>query len=129
MIEQSSGSGSGVPRIVQQTIAKQINVLGHHPIGQGRFGQVWLAMFRQTDEVAVKVFWTKDEASWQRESEIYHTPLLRHENVLGFIASDIRGTGSNTQMLLITAFHQNGSLYNFLQHQENGLDEKTMVRL
>ena len=42
--------------------------------------------------MAVKVFFTTDEASWFRETEIYQTHLMRHENILGFIAADIRGT-------------------------------------
>ena len=41
--------------------------------------------------MAVKVFYTNEEASWERETEIYQTTLLRHENILGFIAADIRG--------------------------------------
>ncbi|MCP6116948.1 protein kinase, partial [Klebsiella pneumoniae] len=34
---------------------------------------------------------------------------------LGFIAADIKGTGSWTQMLLITDYHENGSLHDYLQ--------------
>lgn len=33
----------------------------------------------------------------------------------GFIAADIKGTGSWTQMLLITDYHENGSLHDYLQ--------------
>ncbi len=33
----------------------------------------------------------------------------------GFIAADIKGTGSWTQMLLITDYHELGSLHDFLQ--------------
>ena len=75
--------------IVQQTIAKQIEVF--HEIGRGRFGQVYFAKLRGIDKVAVKTFFTKDEASWKRESDIYQTVSLRHENILLFIASDIKG--------------------------------------
>ena len=88
----SSGSGSGVPRLVQQTIAKLISIVNTKPIGQGRFGQVYLGLYRNTDEVAVKVFFTCDEASWYREKEIYETSLVRHENILIYLASDIKGT-------------------------------------
>lgn len=35
------------------------------------------------EKVAVKVFFTTDEASWSRETEIYQTVLMRHENILG----------------------------------------------
>ncbi|CAK9817683.1 Bone morphogenetic protein receptor type-1B [Anthophora quadrimaculata] len=40
---------------------------------------------------------------------------MRHDNILGFIAADIKGTGSWTQMLLITDYHERGSLYDYLQ--------------
>ena len=66
----------------------QIHML--NPVGKGRYGEVWLAKWRG-ESVAVKVFFTTDEASWFRETEIYQTVLMRHENILGFIAADIRG--------------------------------------
>lgn len=83
-------------------------------IGKGRYGEVWLARWRG-EKVAVKVFFTTEEASWFRETEIYQTVLMRHDNILGFIAADIKGTGSWTQMLLITDYHENGSLHDYLQ--------------
>ncbi|XP_053610300.1 bone morphogenetic protein receptor type-1B isoform X1 [Plodia interpunctella] len=110
--EISSGSGSGLPLLVQRTVAKQIQMV--ESIGKGRYGEVWLAKWRG-EKVAVKVFFTTEEASWFRETEIYQTVLMRHENILGFIAADIKGTGSWTQMLLITDYHENGSLHDYLQ--------------
>ncbi|XP_062548218.1 bone morphogenetic protein receptor type-1B isoform X1 [Armigeres subalbatus] len=112
LVEQSSGSGSGLPLLVQRTIAKQIQMV--HSVGKGRYGEVWLAKWRD-ERVAVKIFHTTEEASWFRETEIYQTVLMRHENILGFIAADIKGTGSWTQMLLITDYHELGSLYDYLQ--------------
>jgi len=109
---QSSGSGSGLPLLVQRTIAKQLVM--SHSIGKGRYGEVWMAKWRE-EKVAVKVFFTTEEASWFRETDIYQTVLMRHSNILGFIAADIKGTGSWTQMLLITDYHELGSLHDFLQ--------------
>lgn len=112
LIDQSSGSGSGLPLLVQRTIAKQLALL--QCVGKGRYGEVWLARWRG-EKVAVKVFFTLEEASWFRETEIYQTVLMRHDNILGFIAADIKGTGSWTQMLLITDYHERGSLHDYLQ--------------
>lgn len=105
-----------------------------HSIGKGRYGEVWMAKWRE-ENVAVKVFFTTEEASWFRETDIYQTVLMRHPNILGieqlvinkkpllitlissgFIAADIKGTGSWTQMLLITDYHELGSLHDFLQN-------------
>uniref|UniRef100_A0A8C5WNB8 receptor protein serine/threonine kinase n=1 Tax=Laticauda laticaudata TaxID=8630 RepID=A0A8C5WNB8_LATLA len=76
---QSSGSGSGLPLLVQRTIAKQIQMVKQ--IGKGRYGEVWMGKWRG-EKVAVKVFFTTEEASWFRETEIYQTVLMRHENIL-----------------------------------------------
>lgn len=65
---------------VQRTIAKQIQMVKQ--IGKGRYGEVWMGRWRG-EKVAVKVFFTTDEASWSRETEIYQTVLMRHENILG----------------------------------------------
>lgn len=93
-------------------------------IGKGRYGEVWLAKWRG-ENVAVKVFFTTEEQSWFRETEIYQTVLMRHENILGFIAADIKGNGSWTQMLLITDYHEFGSLYDYLQN--NCLDVSKLL--
>ncbi|XP_040052056.1 bone morphogenetic protein receptor type-1B [Gasterosteus aculeatus] len=121
---QSSGSGSGLPLLVQRTIAKQIYMVKQ--IGKGRYGEVWMGRWRG-EKVAVKVFTTTEEASWFRETEIYQTVLMRHENILGFIAADIKGTGSWTQLYLITDYHENGSLYDYLK--STTLDNRAMLRL
>ncbi|XP_076289487.1 bone morphogenetic protein receptor type-1B-like [Lasioglossum baleicum] len=109
---ESSGSGSGLPVLVEQTIAKQLAF--SQCVGKGRYGEVWLAKWKG-ENVAVKVFFSLEEASWSRESEIYQTMLMRHDNILGFIADDITGPGSCTQMLLITDYHERGSLHDYLQ--------------
>uniref|UniRef100_A0A8C2CEK2 receptor protein serine/threonine kinase n=1 Tax=Cyprinus carpio TaxID=7962 RepID=A0A8C2CEK2_CYPCA len=121
---QSSGSGSGLPLLVQRTIAKQIQMVKQ--IGKGRYGEVWMGRWRG-ERVAVKVFFTTEEASWFRETEIYQTVLMRHENILGYIAADIKGTGSWTQLYLITDYHENGSLYDYLK--STTLDTKALLRL
>lgn len=59
-------------------------------IGKGRFGEVWRGRWRGGD-VAVKIFSSREERSWFREAEIYQTTMLRHENILGFIAADNKG--------------------------------------
>lgn len=40
----------------------------------------------------MKIFSSRDERSWFREAEVYQTVMLRHENILGFIAADNKGT-------------------------------------
>nr|XP_033793249.1 serine/threonine-protein kinase receptor R3-like isoform X3 [Geotrypetes seraphini] len=108
----TTGSGSGLPFLVQRTVARQITLV--ECVGKGRYGEVWRGIW-QGENVAVKIFSSRDEQSWFRETEIYNTVLLRHENILGFIASDMTSRNSSTQLWLITHYHENGSLYEYLQ--------------
>ena len=124
LIDQGSGSGSGLPLLVQRTIAKQLAL--SQCVGKGRYGEVWLARWRG-EKVAVKVFSTLEETSWFRETEIYQTVAMRHDNILGFIAADIKGTGNWTQMLLITDYHERGCLHDFLQ--TTVLDHTTLLAI
>ncbi|NXC87993.1 ACVR1 protein, partial [Cercotrichas coryphoeus] len=76
----TSGSGSGLPFLVQRTVARQITLV--ECVGKGRYGEVWRGQW-QGENVAVKIFSSRDEKSWFRETELYNTVLLRHENILG----------------------------------------------
>ncbi|XP_028566352.2 activin receptor type-1-like [Podarcis muralis] len=109
----TTGSGSGLPFLVQRTVARQISLV--ECVGKGRYGEVWRATWHG-ENVAVKIFSSRDEQSWFRETEIYNTVLLRHDNILGFIASDMTSRNSSTQLWLITHYHEHGSLYDYLQH-------------
>lgn len=108
----TSGSGTGLPYLVQRTMARQISLV--ECVGKGRYGEVWRGTW-MGESVAVKIFSSRDEQSWFRETEIYNTVQLRHENILGFIASDMTSKNSSTQLWLVTHFHELGSLYDFLQ--------------
>uniref|UniRef100_A0A8C2H2S3 Activin receptor type-1C n=1 Tax=Cyprinus carpio TaxID=7962 RepID=A0A8C2H2S3_CYPCA len=107
----TSGSGSGLPLLVQRTIARTIVL--QESIGKGRFGEVWRGKWSGED-VAVKIFSSRDERSWFREAEIYQTIMLRHENILGFIAADNKDNGSWTQLWLVSEYHEHGSLFDYL---------------
>ncbi|XP_054253096.1 serine/threonine-protein kinase receptor R3 isoform X1 [Indicator indicator] len=146
----TTGSGSGLPFLVQRTVARQITLV--ECVGKGRYGEVWRGVWHG-ESVAVKIFSSRDEQSWFRETEIYNTVLLRHDNILGelggqaglkgprssclhgsgssphpgFIASDMTSRNSSTQLWLITHYHENGSLYDYLQR--TALDVETCLVL
>ncbi|KAG5869009.1 hypothetical protein JTB14_019947 [Gonioctena quinquepunctata] len=120
----TSGSGSGLPLLIQRTLAKQVSLL--ECIGKGRYGEVWRGIWHG-ENIAVKIFFSRDEASWSRETEIYSTILLRHENILGYIGSDMTSRNSCTQLWLITHYHSLGSLYDYLNY--TSLSHQQLMRL
>ena len=90
-------------------------------LGKGRYGEVWRGVYHG-ENMAVKIFSSRDEQSWKRESQIYNTVLLRHDNILGFLASDLTSHNGCTQLWLITQHHPHGSLYDYLQRHTLSLE-------
>ncbi|XP_070694810.1 activin receptor type-2A isoform X2 [Pempheris klunzingeri] len=94
-------------------------ILGQRPLrllevkARGRFGCVWKAQLLG-QYVAVKIFPLQDKHSWQNEYEIY---ILsgRHENLLQFICAEKRGSSLDVELWLITAYHEKGSLTDYLK--------------
>ncbi|KAI6175919.1 Receptor protein serine/threonine kinase [Aphelenchoides bicaudatus] len=99
--------------LARRTIARQIEL--KNAVARGRFGEVWLGDWRG-EKVAVKIFASRDEKSWARETEIYSTNMLRHNNVLRWIASDNKDTGTITELWLITEYLPHGSLSEYLEN-------------
>ncbi|XP_072434424.1 TGF-beta receptor type-1-like [Chiloscyllium punctatum] len=111
IIDTSAGSGSGLPLLIQRTVARTIVL--HEIVDKGQFVEVWHGKWHG-DDVAVKIFSSCKEWSWFREVEIYQTGMLHHENILGFIAADTKDTGTWTQLWLVLEYHENGSLFDYL---------------
>lgn len=64
----------------------------------------------------MKIFPPQASESWLQEQDIYSLPpLSESENVLHFIGAEERGEGLNLQYYLITEYHANGSLYDYLK--------------
>lgn len=94
--------------------------LGLRPIqlvkieARGRFGAVWKASLHNED-VAVKIFPVQDRQSWMVEKEVFSLPQMSHENILHFIGAEKRGDNLQAEFWLITAYHELGSLYDYLK--------------
>ncbi|XP_051884182.1 TGF-beta receptor type-1 [Pristis pectinata] len=112
------------PLLFQRTISRAITLC--KTVGKGRFGEVWHGKLNEED-VAVKIFFTCDEKSWFREVEIYQTALLRHENILGFIAADNKDNGMWTELWIVLDYHKHGSLFDYLN--KSTVTAGSMVKL
>jgi serine/threonine protein kinase len=53
--------------------------------------------------------------------------MLRHENILGFIAADNKDGGTWTQLWLVTEYMDNGSLFDYLS--SNTVNVASMLRM
>jgi len=58
---------------------------------------------------------------------VHSTVLIRHENILGYIGSDMTSRNSCTQLWLVTHYHPLGSLYDHLNRTT--LDLSQMMKL
>lgn len=81
---------------------------------RGRFGAVWKAQLKN-EIVAVKVFPIQDKQSWQTEQEIFKLAHMDHEDILHFIGVEKRGDNLQAEFWLITAYHEKGSLCDYLK--------------
>lgn len=81
---------------------------------RGRFGAVWKANYK-SDVVAVKVFPIQDKQSWMSEQQIFKLPRMDHNNILHYIGAEKRGDNLQAEFWLITAYHELGSLCDFLK--------------
>ncbi|XP_029955072.1 activin receptor type-2B-like [Salarias fasciatus] len=81
---------------------------------RGRFACVWKAQMLN-EYVAVKIFPLQNKESWQNETDVFLTPGMRHENILRFVGAERRGTHLESELWLITEFHERGSLCDFLK--------------
>ncbi|KAI6659589.1 TGFBRIa [Oopsacas minuta] len=119
-----TGSGSGMAQLSQVTIAMQVEK--KKLIGSGRYGEVWQGVWRD-QLVAVKISYSQDAPSWEAETHIYMTNLIRHENILGFVAADKIDLDFSLQYWLITDYMSHGSLLDFLY--EHPLSLRDALRL
>ncbi|XP_065818367.1 activin receptor type-2A [Labrus bergylta] len=95
-------------------------ILGQKPLqlleikARGRFGCVWKAQLL-TEYVAVKIFSIQDKQSWQNEYDMLNVNGMRHENLLQFIGAEKRGNHLDMELWLVTAYHEKGSLTDYLK--------------
>lgn len=120
----SESSGSGLPLLIQRTLARQVTLV--ECVGRGGYGEVWKAVCHGGN-IAVKIFYSLDEDSWKRETEIFSTTLLQHENILGYLGSDMISNNSCTQFWLMMEFFPQGSLYDHLNRTTLTKDEMIII--
>nr|XP_023015865.1 activin receptor type-2A isoform X1 [Leptinotarsa decemlineata]XP_023015866.1 activin receptor type-2A isoform X1 [Leptinotarsa decemlineata] len=111
---------NGLPTSEQHPMPPATPILDSRPIqlieikARGRFGAVWKAKFK-SEEIAVKIFPIQDKQSWQTEQDIFRLPCMDHPNILQYIGVEKRGDNLQAEFWLITAYHEKGSLCDYLK--------------
>ncbi|XP_050702207.1 activin receptor type-2A-like isoform X2 [Eriocheir sinensis] len=117
---QKMANFMAIPRVESTALVPPSPPMGLRPIqlreikARGRFGAVWKANLHN-DVIAVKIFPVQDKQSWLVETEVYSLPQLSHENILHYIGAEKRGDSLQAEFWLITAYHERGSLCDFLK--------------
>ncbi|XP_015284494.1 PREDICTED: TGF-beta receptor type-2-like [Gekko japonicus] len=88
-------------------------------VGKGQFAEVWRARLKhasssQYETVAVKIFPCEEYASWRNESQIFTDINLKHGSILQFLTAEERHSGLQKEYWLITAYHSQGNLKDYL---------------
>ncbi|MEQ2210781.1 hypothetical protein XENOCAPTIV_019327 [Xenoophorus captivus] len=91
-------------------------------VGKGRFAEVWRARLLHSkkggvnsyETVAVKVFPSKEYASWRNECSIFSDATLQHDNIVQFFAAEERGPAVPPTYWLVLAYYSLGNLQDFL---------------
>ena len=110
-----------VPTLEPTAPPEEVIPPGHLPIelievkARGRFGAVWKARYNKTETVAVKIFPVQDKQSWLAEQVIFQLPHMDHDDILRFIGIEQHGDYWRAEYWLITAYHEKGSLCDYLK--------------
>lgn len=92
----------------------------------GRFGCVWKAQICDGSVVAVKIFPPSDRQSWLVERGFYSLPqVASNGGILRFIGAEMNGS----DYWLVTAYHEHGSLYDYLKRDVVTVEELLRIAL
>ncbi|XP_065188881.1 TGF-beta receptor type-1-like [Sycon ciliatum] len=125
--DEISITGEGHTRMAPLTLSR--TVVPKENIGNGRYGSVLRGTWRGGQEVAVKIFQAMHDRSYMHEVDIYKTPWLRHENVLGFIGCDSRDDGMSTQFWMVMDYCHYGSMLDYITNPNVQLTVEKALKL
>lgn len=92
----------------------------------GRFGCVWKAQMCDGSVVAVKIFPPCDRQSWLTERGFYSLPhVASSAGILRFVGAEMTGS----DYWLVTAYHEHGSLYDYLKRDVVTMEELLKIAL
>ena len=101
-----------MPTCMKRTVSSDIKFFSPE-IGCGRFGSVHVGIWRDK-KVAVKKSFSSAQEYWENELHILEM-TQGHENILCLITADNVFKNDHLEQWLVIEYHENGSLYDYLQ--------------
>lgn len=95
-------------------------------IGNGCYGTIWKGQFDK-NTVAIKICPEQSKEVWKNELNTFKTPQLKHENILNFIGGNPYYSNEKPEYWIITEYHENGSLYEYIK--KNILNVNDMCKI
>ena len=119
-------SASKFSKFAQRTAAQDLDLI--QVIGEGRYGKVWRALWHG-DDVVAKLYVPSEEKFFKNEVDV-NNKVGNHENILrvqhchtSFLWNKV------TYRCIVMEFHENGSLYDFLNHRPVSIEEMCSLAL
>ncbi|GMT24928.1 hypothetical protein PFISCL1PPCAC_16225, partial [Pristionchus fissidentatus] len=117
------GTGHGGDFMTQRTLSSFIRL--SQPLGQGKFGRVFLGEWRGGEKLAVKKFDNMLIDSFEQEVEILMSGMMSNSNILRWIGKDTVSAGQSTEFWIMSEYHPNGSLFDYMD--KHSLSQQTFL--
>ena len=119
-------SASGFSKFAQRTAAQDLDLI--QVIGEGRYGKVWRGLWHG-DDVVAKLFIPSEEKSFKNEVDV-NNKVGNHENILRVQHCHTAFSWNKVNYrCIVMEFHENGSLYDFLNHRPVSIQEMCSLAL
>lgn len=119
-------NASGFSKFAQRTAAQDLDLI--QVIGEGRYGKLWRGLWHG-DDVVAKLFIPSEEKSFKNEVDV-NNKVGNHENILRVQHCHTAFSWNKvTYKCIVMEFHENGSLYDFLNHRPVSIEEMCSLAL
>lgn len=105
---------------------KPTSALMLEEIHKGPLSMIWRGTYYQRS-VAIKIINKHNANMWKNEHDLFVTHKLRHENVVNFVCAERHFHENQLQYWIITEYHSNGSLVDYLS--KNVLSKDVFLKM
>lgn len=119
-------SGAGFSKFAQRTAAQDLDLI--QVIGEGKYGKIWRGLWHG-DDVVAKLYVPSEEKYFKNEVDV-NNKIGNHENILRVQHCHTAFSWNKvTYRCIVMEFHENGSLFDFLNHRTVNIQEMCSLAL